>query len=85
MSEALSQSGARFMLSTWDHNEYRRNEYIDTVWAFCHKVTREHFYHVGAKQENRNPVTEALLTNYVVIAEANDLPNETPLQLSFAF
>lgn len=66
LSKALSQSGAKFMLSTWDHNDYRQNEYIDTVWVSCHKVTREHFYHVGAKEENRNPVIEALLTNYVI-------------------
>lgn len=66
LHNALVKSGANFMLSTWDHNAYRRNEYIDTVWGFCHKTTREHFYHVGAKEENRKPMIEALLTNYIV-------------------
>ena len=85
LSKALSQSGAKFMLSTWDHNDYRKNDYIDTVWAFCHKVTREHFYHVGAKQENRNPVIEALLTNYAITDDADELLEQHPVQLSFAF
>lgn len=71
LCDALKKSGVKFMLSTWDHNDYRRNEYIDTVWDFCSKVTREHFYHVGAKESNRNPVTEALLMNYAVSGGAN--------------
>lgn len=85
LSKSLSQSKAKFMLSTWDHNDYRRNEYIDTVWAFCYKVTREHFYHVGAKEENRNPVIEALLTNYAITGDTNELIEQHPVQLSFAF
>ena len=52
------------MLSTWDHNIYRTNVYIEKVWRFCNKLTQEHFYHVGAKENNRNAMTEALLTNY---------------------
>lgn len=85
LSKSLSQSKAKFMLSTWDHNDYRQNEYIDTVWAFCYKVTREHFYHVGAKEENRNPVIEALLTNYAITGDTNELIEQHPVQLSFAF
>lgn len=64
LCKELSALNAKFMLSTWDHNEYRKNEYIDRIWDFCNKVTQEHFYHVGAKETNRNPMTEALLTNY---------------------
>ena len=60
----LSESGCRFMLSTWDHNEYRTNEYISKFWSFCRKVNHEHFYHVGARESNRHPVTEALMINY---------------------
>ena len=64
LHKALVSSGARFMLSTWDHNQYRANEYLDTVWNNCYKLTKEHFYHVGAKEENRNSMIEALLMNY---------------------
>ena len=34
------------------------------VWNGCYKVTKDHFYHVGAKEKNRNSVIEALLMNY---------------------
>lgn len=60
----LAASNAKFMLSTWDHNDYRKNEYIEKIWCFCNKTTQEHFYHVGAKEANRNPMIEALLTNF---------------------
>lgn len=66
LHNALVRSKAKFMLSTWDHNTYRRNEYIQSVWSDCEKITRQHFYHVGAKEENRNPVVEALLMNYTI-------------------
>lgn len=64
LHDALESSGARYMLSTWDHNDYRKNEYIDTLWTGCYKATKEHFYHVGAKEANRAAVIEALLMNY---------------------
>lgn len=76
LHKALVGSGAKFMLSTWDHNDYRENEYISTVWSDCKKITREHFYHVGAKETNRNPVIEALLTNYTVTGKQNTLLRE---------
>ena len=60
----LEKSGAKYMLSTWDHNMYRENTYVKTLWNGCSKATQEHFYHVGAKEKNRNPMVEALLMNY---------------------
>ena len=72
----LIESKANFMLSTWDHNDFRQNEYINTVWCDCEKITREHFYHVGAKETNRNPVIEALLTNYKINGQQNELLEE---------
>lgn len=76
LHDALLQSGAMFMLSTWDHNDYRTNEYIMKVWSDCKRITREHFYHVGAKEKNRNPIVEALLTNYDPTGDRNDLLHE---------
>lgn len=73
LHKVLIESGAKFMLSTWDHNDYRTNAYIQTVWSDCQKITQEHFYHVGAKETNRNPVVEALLTNYAVTGMQNKL------------
>lgn len=72
LRDALFASKAKFMLSTWDENKYRKNEYIDTIWQGCHKITKEHFYHVGAKEANRNSMMEALLTNY----NPEDIPNK---------
>ncbi len=64
MRDELYASGAKFIVSTWDENKYRKNEYIDTVWKGCHKRNQEHFYHVGAKEKNRSFMMEALLMNY---------------------
>ncbi len=60
----LHKSGSQFMVSTWHSNKYRTNEYIRTLWQECKVVTRTHFYHVGAKEENRNEMLEALILNY---------------------
>jgi DNA adenine methylase len=60
----LKRCPARFTLSTWHHNQYRQNPYIEMCWSEFHIVTREHFYHVGAKETNRNPMVEALVMNF---------------------
>lgn len=69
----LKECGSKFILSTWDHNDYRKNDYIDSIWSFCTKVQQEHFYHIGAKESNRNSIVEALLMNY----EPMPLSNKT--------
>lgn len=73
LHDALVSSKAHFMLSTWDKNKYRKNEYIESVWEGCQKVNQEHFYHVGAKESNRNAMLEALLMNY----NPEDIPKRT--------
>jgi len=60
----LSNCPGRFILSTWHSNEHRRNPYMDQRWANFHIVTRDHFYHVGAKEVNRKQMLEALIMNY---------------------
>lgn len=62
--DRLSGFSGKFILSTWHHNDYRENEYVKCLWSEHHVFTREHFYHVGGKEENRNPVVEALVTNF---------------------
>ncbi len=64
LHEALIKSGAKFILSTWDNNQYRKNEFLNTIWKDCHKLNKEHFYHIGAKEVNRNPMIEALIMNF---------------------
>jgi DNA adenine methylase len=64
LCRCLSETKARFILSTWHSNKYRRNEYLDSLWSRFHVVTKEHFYHVGAKEDNRNSMLEALVMNF---------------------
>ncbi len=82
LRDALFNSKARFMLSTWDENEYRKNEYIDSIWKGCYKLNKEHFYHVGAKESNRNAMMEALLLNYDPATVPHNVVKEGQ-QLSF--
>ena len=62
--DGLSKFGGKFILSTWHHNDYRENEYVRSLWSKFIVLTREHFYHVGGREINRNPVFEALITNF---------------------
>ena len=71
LKDMLLHSNTKFMLSTWDKNIYRTNEYLQKVWGFCHKITQQHFYHIGAKEKNRNSMIEALMTNYERISLLN--------------
>ncbi len=64
LADSLSRGSAKFILSTWHHNDFRSNEFIGKIWSGRHIYTREHFYHVGAKEDNRNPMIEALVTNF---------------------
>ena len=62
--DALSATRARFLLSTWHHNAYRENDMVKRYWSRFHIATRDHFYHAGAKMQNRNAVVEALVCNF---------------------
>lgn len=66
----LSGTEARFMLSTWHSNEHRENHCLQEMWNRFTIYTYEHFYHVGARETNRKPMLEALVTNYVAAAPA---------------
>ncbi len=63
LHDSLVNSNANFILSTWLSNKYRTNDYVFSVWKGCSVSTKEHFYHVGGKETNRNAVYEALLSN----------------------
>lgn len=63
LNKGLVNSECKFLLSTWLSNKYRTNDYVFSVWKDCFVATKEHFYHVGGKESNRNAVYEALLSN----------------------
>jgi DNA adenine methylase len=60
----LSQTKAKFVLSTWHHTEWRKNDMIDKYWNQFRIITKDHFYHNGGKLENRKSVVEALVCNF---------------------
>ncbi len=60
----LEKTKAHFILSTWHHNSFRSNEMIPRFWNKFNIVTKDHMYHAGAKEKNRNPIVEALVFNF---------------------
>ena len=54
----------KFILSTWHSNKYRDNEYLKTIWKKFNILTKEHFYHLGGSENNRNSMLEALILNH---------------------
>ncbi len=60
----LSKTKAKFILSTWHHNDWRENEMITKFWNKFNIVTKDHFYHSGGNIENRRTVVEALVCNF---------------------
>ena len=64
LSKVLHETKAKFILSTWHSNKYRENLCIDKYWGDFYLLTKEHFYHIGAKEDNRNAMLEALILNY---------------------
>lgn len=79
--DLLSGFPGKFILSTWHHNDYRENEYIRKLWSRFNVLTKNHFYHVGGKEENRNPVVEALVTNFQTDAVESARPKSEQLLL----
>lgn len=61
----LELTEAKFILSTWQSNQFRKNQALQKYSEIFEIVTKEHFYHVGAKEINRNPMIEAIVLNYV--------------------
>lgn len=60
----LFTSPAKFIFSTWHSNQFRKNSYLETIWSIFPLLTKEHFYHIGGNEENRNPMIEAIVTNF---------------------
>lgn len=72
LNKGLVDSDSNFILSTWLSNKYRTNDYVFSIWKACFVATKEHFYHVGGKESNRNAVYEAILSN---IELRDSIPN----------
>ncbi|HEK19382.1 MAG TPA: Dam family site-specific DNA-(adenine-N6)-methyltransferase [Bacteroidetes bacterium] len=79
----LRETKAKFILSTWHHNNWRKNDMIDKYWSKFNIVTKDHYYHSGGKVENRQTVVEALVCNFDLqeIEAHNHGIREIPAQL----
>jgi len=86
----LQRLPCKFLLSTWHSNIYRSNSSIVQYWSHrdFHVTTFEHFYHVGATENLRNRMTEALISNYLPLSQADitDAENQArAVQLTMQF
>ena len=79
LANILSLISCKFILSTWYGNKYRKNPFIDALWSEFYMLKQDHFYHVGASEENRNSMTEALITNFEPLLY--DAPSEMVEQM----
>lgn len=60
LAEYAHQTPANVCLSMWKENQFRRNDHLDKYWSDFIWHEQEHFYHIGAKEANRHPMTEVL-------------------------
>ena len=77
---ALSKTEAKFILSTWHHNDYRSNPMVERLWSRFNILTKDHFYHTGAKIENRRSVVEAIVYNFD--KKVDDVKSSEPRQMA---
>lgn len=66
LASRLAKLPCKFILSTWHSNEFRTNQQIEVNWSAdnFHVFTKAHYYHVGAAEDLRHPMLEALITNF---------------------
>lgn len=62
LSELTQNGKAGYAFSMWYENQYRKNKHLE-IWTEGKLLTIEHFYHLGAKEKNRNKMIEALIVN----------------------
>ncbi|VAW05650.1 Modification methylase EcoRV (Adenine-specific methyltransferase EcoRV) (M.EcoRV) [hydrothermal vent metagenome] len=82
LSSLLTETSAKFILSSWHHNDFRRNEFMETHWANFEINTRDHFYHVGGSEKNRKSVVEALITNFRMAGKIENLDTSPTSSIS---
>src|SRR5665213_1784436 len=75
LASLLKQLPCGFILSTWHSNEFRKNALIEQNWndPRFHVLLREHYYHVGSTEDLRHPMIEALITNFPVHVERQEM------------
>lgn len=61
LAEAILKLPSKFAISTWLRNKYRENANVEQWYGGLPMKTLTHFYHLGAQEELRNEMTEALI------------------------
>ena len=61
----LTSNKINFILSNWYSNSYRQNDVLINSFPNTKYdiIKIEHFYHIGAKESNRNAIIECLIKN----------------------
>ena len=57
LSELIQSGKTGYAFSMWYKNQYRKNKHLE-IWTEGKLLTTEHFYHLGAKEKNRNRAKE---------------------------
>ncbi len=60
LAEYAHKTSANVCLSMWKENEFRRNNHLYDHWSDFTWFEHNHFYHIGAKENNRHPMIEVL-------------------------
>lgn len=66
LAQTANDLPCQFALSMWMENQYRKNDHIEDYWNGNRVITHEHFYHLGATENLRNSMTEALVMRHAV-------------------
>jgi DNA adenine methylase len=61
LAAAAKELPCGFALSMWMENKYRKNAHLLECWAGLEWRVCSHFYHVGASEDLRNEMDEALV------------------------
>lgn len=80
LAAILKKLPCRFVLSTWYQNKYRTNTQVESEWSGAEFTINklEHFYHVGPTEVLRNPMTEALISNFPGVLETKKKKQVAP-------
>ncbi len=61
LEDGLKALPCPFLYSMWSENKYRRNDRLHDAFSDYEIRTFSHFYHLGATEDLRNGMTEALI------------------------
>ncbi len=60
LADYAHNTPANVCLSMWKENQFRKNDHLFNYWSDFTWYEQDHFYHVGAKENNRHPIIEVL-------------------------